>query len=90
MRIRVTPSARAELLEAVVRLKRRDSEEASRFLLEIEDRLAEVEEGLEDVPELGSAKHSATASHGHRLYLRERTNGMWLIAVWPEAEIRRS
>jgi len=82
--MRVTPSARAELLEAVARMKRRDFEEASRFVLEVEDRLAELGEGLEDVPELDSAKHSAMASSGHRLYLRERTNGMWLIAVWPE------
>ena len=88
--MRVTPSARAELLEAVARLKRRDFEEASRFLLELEDRLADLVGGYDEVPELQSAKHSATASHGHRLYLRERTNGMWLIAVWPEAEIRRS
>ena len=90
MRIRVTPSARTELLEAVARLRRRDFEEASRFLLELEDRLADLAGGCDEVPEIQSAKHSATASNGHRLYLRERTNGMWLIAVWPEAKIRRS
>ena len=88
MRIRVTPSARAELLEAVARLRRRDSDEASRFLLELEDRLVNLAGGCDEVPELQSAKHSATASHGHRLYLRERTNGMWLIAVWPERSVR--
>ena len=86
--MKVTPSARTELLEAVARLQRRDAEEAARFLLEIEDRLEEIGEGLQEVPELGSAKHSATASLGHRFYLRERTNGMWLIAVWPEPSIR--
>ncbi len=86
--MKVTPSARKELLEVVARLQRRDAEEAARFVLEIEDRLEEIGEGLEEVPELESAKHSATASHGHRFYLRERTNGMWLIAVWPEAPLR--
>lgn len=86
--MRVTPSARVDLLEAVARLQRRDPELAARFVLEVEDRLADLTEGLETAPELESAKHSATASHGHRLYLRERTTGMWLIAVWPEASIR--
>ena len=84
----MTPSARTELLEAVARLQRRDPEEAARFVLEVEDRLAELAGGLDEVPELQSSKHSAMASSGHRLYLRERTNGMWLIAVWPEAELR--
>lgn len=86
--MRVTPSARTELLEAVARLQRREPEEAMRFVLELEDRLAELEEGLDEVAELKSAKHSATASTGHRLFLRERTNGMWLIAVWPEKRAR--
>ena len=86
--MRVTPSARRELLQAVARLQRREPEEAARFLLEVEDRLAEIGDDLEDVPELNSPRHSATASHGHRLYLRERTNGTWLIAVWPDVNLR--
>lgn len=57
-------------------------------MLEVEDRLAMLDDGLEEVPILESPAHSATSSHGHRLYLRERTNGMWLIAVWPEASVR--
>ena len=86
--MRVTPSARTDLLEAVARLHRRDPERGALFVLEIENRLAELTSGLESAPELESPKHSATASHGHRLYLRERTDGMWLIAVWPELELR--
>ena len=86
--MKVTPSARTELLEAVARLQRRDPEEAARFVLEVEDRLTELDGGLDEVPELRSPKHSATASSGHRLYVRERTNGMWLLAVWPERSVR--
>ncbi len=86
--MRVTPSAKVELLEAVVRLKRRDPEEAVRFVIEIEDRLIELSGGVDEVPELGSPKHSATAGWGHRFYLRERTDGVWLIAVWPERSVR--
>jgi hypothetical protein len=86
--MRVTPSARADLLEAVARLQRHDPELAASFVLEVEDRLADLTAGLEIAPELESAKHSATATQGHRLYLRERTDGMWLIAVWPEASVR--
>lgn len=88
--MKVTPSARTELLEAVVRLKRLDPDGAVRFVSEVEDRLFELDDVLDEVPELGSTKHSATATSGHRLFVRERTNGMWLIAVWPEAELRRS
>jgi hypothetical protein len=86
--MRVTPSARVDLIEAVARLRRRDPELAARFVLEVEDRLADLTEGLETAPELESAKHSATATQGHRLYLRERTSGMWLIAVWPDGSVR--
>lgn len=86
--MRVTPSARTELLEAVARLKRWNPEEARRFVLEVEGRFAELEEGLDEVAELKSAKHSATASSGHRFFVRERTNGLWLIAIWPERSIR--
>ena len=86
--MRVTPSARTDLLEAVARLNREDPERAARFVFELENRLADLGDDLEDVPELGSPRHSATASHGHRVYLRERTNGMWLIAVWPEPDLR--
>lgn len=86
--MRVTPSARKDLLEAVARLRRGDPERAERFVLEVEDRLTDLTESLETAPELESAKHSATAAEGHRLYLRERTSGMWLIAVWPDRSVR--
>jgi len=86
--MQVTPSARAELLEAVARLQRRDPKKAARFVLEVEDRLMESGGMMDEVPELLSPKHSATASSGHRLYLRERTDGVWLIAVWPEVSAR--
>jgi hypothetical protein len=86
--VRVTPSARTDLLEAVARLRRRDPELAARFVLEVESRLADLTGALETVPELESTKHSATAAQGHRLYLRERTSGMWLIAVWPDRSVR--
>lgn len=86
--MRVTPSARLDLLEAVARLRRKDPELATRFVLEVEDRLVGLSGGLETAPELGSAKHSATAAEGHRLYLRERSSGMWLVAVWPDRSVR--
>lgn len=86
--MRVTPSARLDLLEAVARLRRKDPELATRFVLEVEDRLVGLSGGLETAPELESAKHSATAAEGHRLYLRERSSGMWLVAVWPDRSVR--
>ena len=87
--MRVTSSARAELLEVVARLQRCDPELAARFVLEVEDRLAAVDEEPDEARELASSWRSAGACHGHRLYLRERTDGLWLIAVWPEPGLRR-
>jgi hypothetical protein len=87
--MRVTPGARSQLLEAVAALARDDPEHAARLVLEIDDRLADCADGLEEVPELESTRHAAAATSGHRLYLRERTDGWWLIAVWPEAGLRR-
>jgi hypothetical protein len=83
----VTPSARAELLEEVARLQRSDPELAAGFVLELEDRLTAVESGAEDSPEMGSPWRSVEAPRGHRFYLLERTDGLWLIAVWPDPSV---
>jgi len=84
VRIRVTPSARSELLETVVRLRGRDREAAARFVLELEDRLMEIADGFDDAPELGPVWRAAGATDGHRVYVRERGDTLWLLAVWPE------
>jgi len=86
--IRVTPSARDELLETVVRLRQRNREEAALFVERVEDRLMALAAGDETAAELDSPWHAADATEGHRLYVRERTDGLWLIAVWPEDAVR--
>ncbi|MEE4272823.1 MAG: hypothetical protein V2I67_14210 [Thermoanaerobaculales bacterium] len=86
--MRVTPSARQDLLEAVARLRRLDPDRAAHFVVELEDRLTGPNSDLESVPELGSAQHSSAAGDGHRFYVRQRSDGDWLIAVWPEPELR--
>jgi hypothetical protein len=73
----------------VARLRRRDPELAASFVLEVEDRLVEVEGGHDEAREMASPWRAAGACQGHRLYLRERTDGLWLIAVWPEPGLRR-
>ncbi len=88
MRVLVTPSARAELLETVVRVRNRDREEAFRFIDEVTDKINAVVDGVESGPELDSPWQSARATKDHRLYLRERRDAMWLIAVWPEQSVR--
>jgi hypothetical protein len=84
MAIRVTPSARLELLETVVRLRQADRDEARRFVDRVGQRLRAIDDGTEQPPELASPWRSAGAVEGHRLYLRERKDATWLIAVWPE------
>ena len=88
MRIRVTPSARAELLETVVRLRELDRKAAARFIDRVEDRIFAVAGGEDQAPELDSPWRSAQATDDHRLYLRDRTDGLWLIAVWPDPASR--
>lgn len=84
MRFLVTPSARAELLETVVRLRQRDRAEAASFVDAVSDRLRALVDGSEQAPELTSAWRAAGSAEGHRLYVRERSDGMWLLAVLPE------
>lgn len=80
----VTPSARAELLETVVRLRRRDCDEAMSFVKGVADRLRALLDGSGQAPELASPWQAAGSPEGHRLYVRERSDGMWLLAVLPE------
>jgi len=84
LRFLVTPSARAELLETVVRLRQRDRDEAARFVEGVSDRLWALADGSEQAPELASPWRAAGSDDGHRLFVRERTDGMWLLAILPE------
>lgn len=88
MRIRVTPSARAELLETVVRLRVRDRAAAARFVDRVADGILAAAQGDDDAPEIASPWRCAQATDDHRLYLRDRTDGLWLIAVWPDPASR--
>lgn len=88
MRIRVTPSARTELLETVVRLRERNREAAARFVDRVSRAVRATAEGHNETAELDSPWRSAQATDHHRLYLRDRTDGLWLIAVWPDPAVR--
>lgn len=84
MRVRVTPSARRELLELVARVRNRDRGQAVRLVAELADRLDAIADGDEIASELGSVVHTAAAADGHRLYVRERGDALWVLAVWPD------
>ena len=88
MRVLVTPSARAELLETVVKIRTRDRREAARFIDAVARNIGAVADGVEAGRELDSPWSAARAADDHRLYLRERRDAMWLIAVWPDAVTR--
>jgi len=88
VRIRVTPSARAELLETVVRLRDRDRADAEVFVDRVSDALLAAAEGRHETPELDAPWRSSQATSEHLLDLRDRTDGLWLIAVWPEPSAR--
>ena len=88
MRVLVTPSARAELLETVVRIRERDRREAARFIDAVARNIGAVVDGVDAGRELDSPWKSARATDDHRLYIRERKDAMWLIAVWPDPAAR--
>lgn len=88
MRVLVTPSARAELLETVVRIRERDRREAARFIDAVARNIEAVVDGVDAGRELDSPWKSARATDDHRLYIRERKDAMWLIAVWPDPATR--
>jgi hypothetical protein len=85
LRFLVTPSARAELLETVVRLRQRDRDEAKEFVDGVSERLRALADGSDQAPELASPWRAAGSAEGHRLYVRERADGMWLLAILPES-----
>lgn len=86
MKVRVTPGARRELLQMVARVRDRDRGAAVRLVTELADRLDAVADGDDVAPELGSLVYSAAAAEGHRLYVRERGDTLWVLAVWPVDE----
>jgi len=88
VKVRVTPGAHRELLELVVRVRDRDRGEAIRLVTELADRLDSLADGDDVAPELGSVVHAAAAADGHRLYVRERSGDLWVLAVWPDAGTR--
>ncbi len=86
MEVRFTPSARAQLLEEVVRLRDQDRGRAAALVDDVEDRLRAISLGVEDGRELdGVATAAAPSGPGEvRLFYRLRRDVCWVLAVLPE------
>lgn len=83
MRVLVTPSARRQLLSAIVRLRDRDRAAARRYVDDVGRRLRHLAEGPGTSPEMGPpAETAAAAEDEHRFFYRVRNDVVWVIATW--------
>jgi len=57
---------------------------ATNTLLDLDTLGSAVGAAVEQAPEMASPWRAAESAEGHRLYVRERADGMWLLAVLPE------
>ena len=82
--VRITASARDELLQLVASVRERDRAAAHALVGEIAERLEACRSESGAAAELGSTRVAASAVDGHRIYVRERGDTLWVLAVWPE------
>jgi hypothetical protein len=81
MEIRVTPSARRDLLAEVARLRDTDLGSAVDLVEGVEARLRAVAEGREEPHRLTSPPPPSD-DVALRMYTRVRGDTLWLLAVW--------
>jgi len=88
MEVRFTPSARAQLLEEVVRLRDQDRGRAVALVDDVEDRLRAISSGVEDGREVDGVSRVArpSATGEVRLFYRVRREVCWVLAVLPDTD----
>ena len=87
MKLRIGDSARWQIRTAIERLLARDRVEAIAFRDELARLLADPR-GLIDVssaiPEFPQIPIREVITHGHRLFLWERDDEIWVGGIWPQ------
>lgn len=93
MRVRLTPSARSEFLEAIAFIKRDDPQAARRFYNRAQRslrRLGEYAESGRRLPEFPDIPYREVIVAPYRFFYRVEGKTVWIVAVWHGAQLPRS
>nr|MDI6901712.1 type II toxin-antitoxin system RelE/ParE family toxin [Anaerosomatales bacterium] len=93
MRVRFTPSARRELLEAVDFIRRDSPAAADGVLVRSLEGLARLRDFPESgrvVPEFPDAPYREVIVDPYRFFYRVGDDAVWIIAVWHERQLPES
>lgn len=90
MKVKFTPSARAQFLEGLEYI-RQDSQSAARQFREkaesILRRLEEFPESGRSIPEFPDLPHREVIIRPYRFFYRVVGNTVWIVAVWHGAQL---
>ena len=90
MKVRFTPSARAQFLSALSYIRRDKPSAATRFRDQAEIILHRLEDFLESgkvVPEFQDLPYREVIISPYRFFYRVKDNVVWIVAVWHGAQI---
>lgn len=82
MQVRLTGSARTQLLDEVASLARRDRRGAAALVDSIEDVALELASGRTEGHEVDLGKAAFLSGDRHRLYYQVRGDILWIVALW--------
>ena len=89
MRVRFTPSARLQFLEAVAFIQRDNPDAARKFRTRAEKvlrRLVDHPESGRMIPEFPDLPHREVVVAPHRFFYRVEKRTVWIVAVWHGAQ----
>ncbi len=89
MRVRFTPSARAEFLDALEFVRRENPGAAVRFRQRVERGLRRLEEFPDSgrkLPEFPDLPHREVVVRPYRFFYRVHGRTVWVVAVWDGAQ----
>ena len=90
MRVRFTPSARAQFLAAIVYIYRDNPTAAGAFRLKAEKVLARLQRFPRSgrmLPEFPDLPFREVVVAPYRFFYREKGNTVWIVAVWHGAQL---
>jgi len=89
VRVRFTPSARTEFLDALEYIRRDNASAATRFRHRVERGLRRLEkfpESGRSLPEFPDLPHREVVVRPYRFFYRVRGQTVWIVAVWHGAQ----
>ena len=92
MKVRFTPSARLQLLDALAYIKRNDPSAALRFRIKVEEAMRQLEEFPESghaIPEFPELPQREIIVPPYRIFYRIKGRKIWIVGVWHGAQLPR-